>query len=48
LEKGCEIISDTFGFAIGESDVCKTPTAAAGRVLAYPYEPIEEFKNNIG
>lgn len=48
LEKGCEIISDTFGFAIGQSDVCKTPTAATGRVLAYLLEPIEEAKKNIG
>lgn len=32
----CEgIISDTFGFAIGQTDDCKTPIAVAGRVLAY-------------
>ena len=35
LESACEIISDTFGFAIGETDECKTPIAATGRVLAY-------------
>lgn len=35
LEPACEIISDTFGFAIGETDTCKTPIAATGRVLAY-------------
>ena len=29
------IVSDTFGFAIGETDNCKTPLAVAGRVLAY-------------
>lgn len=29
------IVSDTFGFAIGETDSCKTPLAVAGRVLAY-------------
>ena len=29
------IVSDTFGFAIGETDKCKTPLAVAGRVLAY-------------
>ena len=29
------IVSDTFGFAIGETDECKTPLAVAGRVLAY-------------
>lgn len=29
------IVSDTFGFAIGETEECKTPLAVAGRVLAY-------------
>lgn len=29
------IVSDTFGFAIGEDENCKTPLAVAGRVLAY-------------
>lgn len=29
------IVSDTFGFAIGETEKCKTPLAVAGRVLAY-------------
>ena len=38
LQPGAEIISDTFGFAIGETDKCKTPIATSGRVLAYPYE----------
>lgn len=38
LQGGCEIVSDTFGFAIGETKTCKTPTACAGRVLAYLYE----------
>lgn len=38
LQPGAEIISDTFGFAIGETESCKTPIAAAGRVLAYTYE----------
>lgn len=31
------IVSDTFGFAIGEDENCKTPLAVAGRVLAYCY-----------
>ena len=48
LQKGCEIISDTFGFSIGESPTCKTPTAASGRVLAYLYEDIETAKQHIG
>ncbi len=29
------IVSDTFGFAIGETENCQTPLAIAGRVLAY-------------
>lgn len=29
------IVSDTFGFSIGETDECRTPLAVAGRVLAY-------------
>jgi len=36
--RGCEIVSDTFGFAIGQSEKANTPTAASGRVLAYLYE----------
>lgn len=48
LQPGCEIISDTYGFAIGETEKAKTPIATTGRVLAYPYENIEEFKKHIG
>ena len=50
LERGCEIVSDTFGFAIGqdEENGYNTPIASNGRVLAYPYESIEEFANHIG
>lgn len=43
LQPGAEIISDTFGFAIGETDECKTPIAATGRVLAYPYEDRDSY-----
>lgn len=35
LEACDGIVSDTFGFAIGETKECKTPLAVAGRVLAY-------------
>lgn len=48
LQKGCEIVSDTYGFAIGESPTNKTPTAASGRVLAYLYENREIAKQHIG
>ena len=50
LERGCEIISDTFGFAIGqdEENGYNTPIASNGRVLAYPYESIKEFASHIG
>lgn len=44
LEPGCEIISDTFGFVIGETDECKTPVATSGRVLAYPFEDRDTFE----
>lgn len=40
LQSGAEIISDTFGFAIGETEYCKTPVAIAGRVLAYSYDQV--------
>ena len=40
---GANIVSDTFGFAIGETKSCKTPLAVSGRVLAYPYEPKETY-----
>ena len=48
LQRGCSIISDTFGFAIGETDEAKCPIAVSGRVLAYGYESREEFKKHIG
>ena len=43
LEPGANIVSDTFGFAIGQTEICGTPIAVCGRVLAYPYEDISEF-----
>ena len=46
LEPGCEIISDTFGFAIGETDECKTPIAVTGRVLAYT--DTDRYSFNLG
>lgn len=38
LQPGANVVSDTFGFAIGETEQAKTPIAVSGRVLAYPYE----------
>ena len=48
LQRGCEIISDTFGFAIGQSDGYNTPIASSGRVLAYLYEDRELARDFIG
>lgn len=50
LQRGCEIISDTFGFAIGqdEDNGYNTPIAVSGRVLAYIYEGKEFAKEHIG
>ncbi|MBQ9657443.1 MAG: hypothetical protein IJV31_01575 [Clostridia bacterium] len=48
LMRGCSIVSDTYGFGIGESEEAQLPIAVSGRVLAYPYENKEEFKTYIG
>ena len=50
LERGCEIISDTFGFSIGqdEDNGYTTPIASSGRVLAYLYEDRDYASNYIG
>lgn len=44
LQRGCNVVSDTFGFAIGETDECKTPVACAGRALVYTYENRYDFQ----
>lgn len=44
LQPGAKLVSDTFGFAIGETDECKTPIAVSGRVLAYPLEDRESYQ----
>lgn len=38
LLPGAEIVSDTYGFAIGKTATYSTPIAVSGRVLAYPNE----------
>ena len=44
LQPGANIVSDTFGFAIGETEQSKTPLAVSGRVLAYPFEDRYSYK----
>ena len=48
MQPGCKIISDTFGFNIGETDDCKTPIAVSGRVLVYIYEGRKAARQHIG
>ena len=43
LQPGAQVVSDTFGFAIGKTDECETPLAVSGRVLAYTYQPRENY-----
>jgi len=43
LMPACKIVSDTFGFCIGETEKSKTPIAVTGRVLAYPYRDRSEY-----
>lgn len=43
LMPGCRIVSDTFGFAIGQTELYNTPIAVSGRVLVYPYRSREEY-----
>ena len=38
-----QVVSDTFGFAIGETDKAQTPLAVSGRVLVYTDMPRETF-----
>ena len=44
LQPAGNIISDTYGLIIGNLADNTYPVAIAGRVLAYPYEPRNEFK----
>lgn len=43
MQAGALIVSDTFGFAIGETEECTMPIATSGRVLAIPFEPRESY-----
>jgi hypothetical protein len=44
LQKGCKILSDTYGYALGETIECKLPIAVSGRVLVYCDTPNEELE----
>lgn len=44
LMPGANVVSDTFGFAIGETETSKTPIAVSGRVLVYTNEDRESYK----
>ena len=44
LQPGAQIVSDTFGFAIGETDNCKTPLAVSGRVLTKTFRDRYDYK----
>lgn len=43
LQPGAQVISDTFGHSMGETDTAKTPLAVAGRVLVYTYQSRESY-----
>ena len=43
LMLGGNIVSDTYGMLIGETNTAKTPIALCGRVLAYPNEDRSEY-----
>lgn len=43
LQPGAEVISDTYGFCIGETAKSKTPIAVTGRVLVYTLEDRKLF-----
>ena len=43
LQLGANIVSDTYGFAIGETNKATCPVAVCGRVLAYPLESKEFY-----
>lgn len=43
LQLGANIVSDTYGFAIGETNDATCPIAVCGRVLVYPLESKEVY-----
>lgn len=43
LQPGAQVVSDTWGHIMGETESAKTPLAVAGRVLVYPYKDRKEY-----
>ena len=43
LQPGAQVISDTFGHAMGATNKCQTPLAVAGRALVYTYKDRNEY-----
>lgn len=43
LLPGAQVVSDTYGFAIGETKETETPLAVSGRVLVYTYRDRSEY-----
>ena len=44
LAASAKIISDTYGFAIGQTKKAQTPIAVSGRVLVYPYQDKNKYE----
>lgn len=44
LTPGASIITDTFGYSQGKTEKANTPIAVSGRVLAYTYQPRENYQ----
>ena len=43
LMPGAQVVSDTWGHIMGETEDAKTPIAVAGRVLVYPFQSRENY-----
>lgn len=43
MQPAANVVSDTYGFIIGETDKAKVPMTVAGRVLVYPFENKNTF-----
>ena len=43
LQPGAQVISDTYGHLMGQTENATTPIAVAGRVLVYTYQPRENY-----